>query len=194
MKTFSKLITIFSLIFFATSCASQKYFTYADNGKSMPQHFKLSIKKVNVKLIEATMLAPQGSSRAKYPDAKKVGRMMEEGIEKILQDVGLYSGEQNDPDVLECEIDVNYGRVFAVFSNEQYAGSTLEGYKIRVYKNGKVIAEREDKALYGALQDEMGNLRKTSRTISGKANALDEKIEIEIFAEAIARNLLMLGR
>ena len=194
MKTLLKITAIFSVIFIATSCASEKYFTYSGKEKIKAGNFKLLVTKVNVKLLEDRMLANKTTSKLKYPDAKQVSSIMQEVMQKSLRNVGLSGESENEANVLECEVDVNYARVFAVFSGDKYAGSALEGYKIRVYKHGKLVAEKEDKSMYCATQDAMGNLRKTSRTLSMTADASDEKIEITIFAQAIAKDVMKLGK
>ncbi len=190
MKKLLKPLLILTSIFTIASCSSnQKYFSYTNPTNVIPEQSKVSIRNVNVHLTEKKL---GGGYSNTYPNQEKLGVIFKELATERLKNNGIYSAANKD--VFEFDVDVNYVRAFMVFTSDKYAGSRMEGYKITVYKDGKLIASRQDKNKYSVQSGLLGNLQKIGKTLSMSAGADDEKKEIAAFANAIADDLTMLGK
>ena len=194
MKKLLKPLLIIASIFAIVSCSSnQKYFSYTNPTNVIPEQSKVSIRNVNVNLTEKKLSSSSNSySTPQYPNKKELGEMFKVMVIKQLKNDGIYSTASKD--VFEFDVDVNYVRSFMAFSSDKYAGSSLEGYEIRVYKDNQLVASRRDGNKYIASFGLLGNLTKIGRTLSMSADRTDEAKEIETFANSIANDLKLLGK
>lgn len=186
-----KKLSLISLFILLCSCANYKYFALKEN-TAIPDGYKIYVGKVDVNLREEKM-SSEASSK-KYPDREELNKIFKNEIISSLQQQGLYSNEKNNPNVFEANFDINYVRVFVAFTSDKYAASRLEGYQISVTKNENIIATRSDKVRYVTNQGLIGNLAKIGKILSLSADQSDELKEINVFADAIAKDLTKLGK
>ncbi len=186
-----KKLSLISLFILLCSCTNYKYFILKEN-TSIPDGYKIYVGKVNVNLSEEKMSS--GASSKKYPDQEELNKIFKNELISSLKQQGLYSNEKNNPNVFEANFDVNYVRVFMAFTSDKYAASRLEGYQISVTKNENIIATRSNKGRYTANHGLVGNLTKIGKTLSLSADQSDELKEINVFAEAISKDLTKLGK
>jgi hypothetical protein len=187
-----KKISLISLFILLCSCTSNyKYFTLKEN-TSIPEGYKIYVGKVNVNLSEEKMSS--GASSKIYPDQEALKKIFKDELISSLKQQGLYSNETNNPNVFEANFDINYVRVFMAFTSDKYAASRIEGYQINVTKNENIIATRSNKGRYAANHGLVGNLAKIGKTLSLSADQSDELKEINVFAEAISKDLIKLGK
>ncbi len=130
----------------------------------------------------------------KYPNQEKLKEIFKEKIIFSLKEENLYSAQKNDPNVFEADFSINYVRAFMAFTSDKYAGSSLEGYKIKVIKNEELIANRSNNQHYFVNQGLLGNLKKIAKNLTLSGNENDELKEINAFADGIAKDLKMLGK
>jgi len=187
-----KKLSLISLFILLCSCTSNyKYFNLKDNA-SIPNDYKIYVRNVNVSLKEEKMSS--GASSKKYPDQEELNKIFKNQIVNQLKQDGLYSDEKNTPNVFEADFDINYVRVFMAFTSDKYAASRLDGYKIDVVKNENIVATRNNNSRYTTNHGLVGNLTKIGKTLSLSADQSDELKEINIFANAIAKDLTQLGK
>lgn len=187
-----KKLSLISLFILLCSCSSNyKYFTLKEN-ISIPDGYKIYVGKVNVKLSEEKMSS--GASSKKYPNREELSKIFKDEIISQLKQHDLYSAEISNSNVFEADFEINYVRVFMAFTSDKYAASRLEGYKIDVIKNKNTIATRNNKGRYAADHGLIGNLTKIGKTLSLSADQSDELKEINVFADAISKDLTQFGK
>ena len=187
-----KKLSIISLFILLCGCTSNyKYFSLKEN-VSIPNGYKIYVGNVNINLSEEKMSS--GTSLKKYPDREEISKIFKDEIISWLKREDLYSNDKNKPNVFEADFDINYVRVFVVFTSDKYAASRLEGYRINITKKENVLATRNNTGRYAANHGLIGNLIKIGKTLSLSADQSDELKEINIFSKEISKDLTKLGK
>lgn len=189
-----KKLPLFTLLILFCGCSSNynyKYFNLKEN-ISIPAGYKIYVGNVDVNLREEK-LSSQPSSK-KYPNREELGKIFKDEILAQLKREGLYSEDKNNPNAFEANFEINYLRVFMVFTSGKYAASRLDGYKIDVIKNANIIATRSNREDYTTNHGLVGNLTRIGKTLSLSADQSDELKEINVFAHAIAKDLTQLNK
>jgi hypothetical protein len=183
MKKLQTILMILSVALAATSCAP-KHFTYASYKDDISPEFKVQIRKVKVNLTEQTVFA-EVNEDSQYLNPRDLALMVNEVAVKQLQKDSLYPSV-TDQAILQCELELNYERKFTPFTNDSYSGSTINGYKITVYKGEKLIATKVSTARHSVNFGFIQVVKKLSES--------DEKKAVEAFAGYIAGDLKLLGK
>ena len=186
----------FILFFCFILCGcSEKYFQYQNNFSLPPQPSKFHLRNVDIQFSEGKIKPlKKDFSWSKYLTKEQIVFITKQEIIKQLKEDGLYSQSNKCNNVLEFDFDIEYVRKFMMFTNASYVGTVLNGYKINIYKDGKLIATRDDDDnIYFLTQGFTKNFNKLKKIFTFKYNEEDEKEEIKALAHFLAKSLEKFG-
>jgi hypothetical protein len=187
-----KLIFFFCL--FLSGCSS-RYFQY-QSGFSLPKESpKFYLRDVKIKFSEQKIKPlHKNLAESKYLTKNQITILTKQEIVNQLKKDGFYAKNSKSANVLECDFEIEYVRKFMIFTNESYVGTVLNGYKINVYKNGKLVASRDDdENIYFLTQGVTKNYHKLKKIFTFNYKEQDEKKEVEDWAHFLAKNLEKFG-
>lgn len=170
------------------------YFQY-NHAKYLPIEPKFHLRNVNVVFSEHK-IKPFGDKtiESKYLTKDDVVKITKEEIVNHLKKDNMYAEDVEDRDVFECDFDVNYIRKFMLFTDTKYVGTILNGYQIRIYKNGHLVALHTDNDhIYFLNQGMVANVKKLSKVLSLNYDQQDEKSEVTALAHFLTDNLRQFG-
>ncbi len=181
--------------FFLCSCGG-KFFQYQNHFQASQESPKFYLRNIEIDFSEQKIKPFQKDlSNSKYLTKQQIVSLTKQEIIKQLKEDGFYSSNNKSPNVLECDFEVEYVRKFMIFTNENYIGTVLNGYKIKIYKQGKLVATREDDDnVYFLTQGFRKNFSKLKKIFTFSYNEQNEKREIEDLAHFLAQNLEKFGQ
>lgn len=187
-----KFILFFCI--FLSSCGG-KYFQYQNNFSPPPQPSKLRLRNVEIKFSESKInLIKKDFSWSKYLTKEQIVFLTKQEIIKQLQEDGIYAQDNKIDNVLEFDFEIEYVRKFMIFTDASYVGTVLNGYKINIYKDGKLVATRnDDDNIYFLTQGFTKNFNKLKKIFTFRYDEEDEKKEVEALAHFLAKNLEKFG-
>jgi hypothetical protein len=81
-----------------------------------------------------------------------------------------------------------------IFTNHNYVGTVLNGYKINIYQDGKLVASRvNDDNIYFLTQGFVKNFNKLRKIFTFSYNEQDEEKEVMALARFLVENLEKFG-
>jgi hypothetical protein len=185
-----KLFLLFCI--FLSSCGGG-YFEYQNNFQPQ-QKPKFRLKNIEINFSEQKIKPlKKDLSTSKYLTKDQIVAITKQEIINQLKEDKVYN--KNGADVLDCDFQIEYIRKFMLFTNKHYIGTVLKGYKISIYKNGKLVAKREDDDnIYFLSRGFVANFDKIKKIFTFKYNEEDEKKEVEALAHFLAKNLEKFGQ
>jgi hypothetical protein len=186
----------FILLFCFILCGCNgRYFQYQNNFSPAKKPPKFFLRNLEINFSEQKIKPPKkDSSESKYLTKDQIVLLTRREIINKLKADGVYAKSRKSANVLECDFEIEYVRKFMMFTNESYVGTVLNGYKIKIYKNGKLIAHRDDDDnVYFLTQGFSNNFNKLKKIFTFSYDEQDEKKEVEALARMLAENLERFG-
>ena len=180
---------------FLCSCGG-KFFQYQNNFTPSKEPQKFHLRNVEIDFSEQKIKPfKKDLSNSKYLTKHQIISLTKQEIIKQLEEDGVYSSDDKSPDVLEFDFEVEYVRKFMIFTNKSYIGTVLNGYKIKIYQQGKLVATKEDgNNIYFLTQGFQKNFSKLKKIFTFNYDERNEEREVENLAHFLAKKLEKFGQ
>lgn len=183
----------FVLCFFlCTACSNSAHFDYHSLESQKYRSSKIHLRNISLSLHDRTIWPVSKKKETQYLSIAQMEEILREEIIRQLQEDKIYSNDSGK-DVLECDFQITFDRMFMMFTNHAYIGTALRNYEIEIYKNDLLVAKKFDSHRKTAQMKFGNRLKKIGKEITFTYDRNEEIKEVRSLAHELANNLEEFG-